>query len=334
MEGDVDLEVGTTLSDEMIADVGGAIARRALFGGEAGALDRSQGHSQLSLSRAVGETLRGLAVAVPAQKVHASVNTCRVALENLRHQADGLEVLAPVERGGETEAGDRVGDRDLGRGQTLMLVSNGVFGTHLLRRQVLGESGANSGEARAVLADLLEELHHESGVKLLGQGQRCSLPRRIDPGHVGIRVPTRLACHKRLFRQTPEVLDESELQHARPGPELADGQGSDGLVAVDEAEELRSVEAAVAMTDELDGHRVDAGVTGVLARSELGQLAIIASGQVLLDVPDLGRHEVEVVQEPLGGGRDLLALVHVVRQDSVPVAQNPGVVLEADEDVS
>ena len=49
------------------------------------------------------------------------------------------------------------------------------------------------------------------------------------------------------------------------------------------------VEPAVAVTDQLDRHGVDARVAGELARRELGQLAVVAARQVLAHVADLAR---------------------------------------------
>ena len=52
-----------------------------------------------------------------------------------------------------------------------------------------------------------------------------------------------------LVRQPPQILDERQLQHARPGPQLADRQRSDGLVAVHKTQEFLSVQATVAVAD-------------------------------------------------------------------------------------
>jgi hypothetical protein len=130
------------------------------------------------------------------------------------------------------------------------------------------------------------------------------------------------------------VVAERELQHARPRPELADGEGGDRLEGVEPAAELGAVEAAVAVADELDGERVHAGVPRLVARGELGQLAVVAARQVLADVPDLGGDEVVVVEEPLPGGRDELAAVHVAGERAVGRAQDADVVVEPREDAA
>jgi hypothetical protein len=216
--GDVAFQIATTFSDEVIAHMGGAIRSRAVFRGLSRTLDRPQDYAQLSFSRTLGQRLRGLSVAVPTQEVHAPVDPRRVPRQNLLHQTHCLEVLAPIERGREAKASDRVSDRDLGRGQSLMLGPDGVLGAHSLRRQVLGDGGAHRREARAVLAHTLEELHNEGGMQHGGERPRPSISVSVDPGHVGIRGTARLAGVERLLGQPPEVLDERELHHARPCP--------------------------------------------------------------------------------------------------------------------
>ncbi len=88
------------------------------------------------------------------------------------------------------------------------------------------------------------------------------------------------------------------------------------------------------MTDQLDGHRVDAGVARELPQGELGQLAVVALGEVAAHVEDLGRHEMVVVEEPLRRGADELPAVHVLRHGEIGVAQDAGVVVEARQDVA
>jgi hypothetical protein len=58
------------------------------------------------------------------------------------------------------------------------------------------------------------------------------------------------------------------------------------------------------------------------------QLAIVGRRKVLADGADLGRHEVEVVQQPLGRGRDELPAMNVVGQRGVGRPQDVGVVAQ------
>ena len=120
----------------------------------------------------------------------------------------------------------------------------------------------------------------------------------LDPRHVRVGGQARAARLQRLGGQTSEVFDERQLQHAGPRPELADRQRRDALVAVDEHRELLTVDPAVAVAHQLDGHRVDPRVARLLARCERGQLPVVGAGQMLVDVPDLRRDQVEVVEQP------------------------------------
>ena len=81
------------------------------------------------------------------------------------------------------------------------------------------------------------------------------------------------SCREQLFGQAAQVLDERQLQHARPCPQLADRQRRDALVAVQKLDELLATQAAVAVADQLDRDGVDARLTGVLTRGERRQCA-------------------------------------------------------------
>ena len=196
------------------------------------------------------------------------------------------------------------------------------------------EAAPDRREARPVLAHPLEELHHERRMERARQPLGLRLPGCVDSRHVGVGRAARRPRGERLVREPPEVLDEGELQHARPRPELSDGERRDGLEGVQPAHELGAIEAAVAVPDQLHGERVDARVAGLLPRGELGQLAVVAAREVLADVPDLGGDEVEVVEEPLRRRRDELAAVHVVGEGPVRLAQDADVVVEPREDAA
>ena len=167
-----------------------------------------------------------------------------------------------------------------------------------------------------------------------GSGGGRPVPGGVDARHVGVGRPDGRAGLERLLREPPQVLDEGQLQHARPGPQLADRERSHGLVAVHEAHQLLPVQAAVAVADELHGQGVDARVARELAEGELGQLAVVAGREVPAHVEDLGGDEMVVVEEPLRRGRDELSPVHVVGHGEIRLAQDARVVVEARQDVA
>ena len=329
---EVGLEIRAALADEVVAHVDRAPRGVALLG-LARALDGSQRHPKLALPGAVGEVLHRLPVAVAAQEVHLAVGAGGVALQHALDQADRLEVLAPVERGQQPQARDHVCHRDLRRRQLLVLAADRLFRGRLLRDEVRVHGGAHGREPRAVLAHALQQLHHERRVDLGRQRRRPPVPGRVDPGHVAVGRLARLASSRRLVRQAAQVLDQGQLQHAGPGPQLADRERGDRLVAVHEAQQLLPVEAAVAVADQLHGHGVDACVARELAGRELGQLAVVAARQVLAHVADLGSDQVVVVEQPLRRRCDELSLVHVLGHREVGRAQHARVVCEAWEHV-
>jgi hypothetical protein len=59
------------------------------------------------------------------------------------------------------------------------------------------------------------------------------------------------------------------------------------LIAVQEQRQLWQVEPAVAVTQQLDGDRIDARITGALPSRQRRQLAVVAARQVAADFDDL-----------------------------------------------
>ncbi len=95
-----------------------------------------------------------------------------------------------------------------------------------------------------------------------------------------------------------------------------------------------AIQPAVAVADDLDGNRVDPGVSRLLAQRERRQFTVVGSGKILTDAPDFGRHQVEVVEQPFRRGGDKLPTPHIVGQGSIRLAQDAGVVVEPGKDVS
>ena len=165
-----------------------------------------------------------------------------------------------------------------------------------------------------------------------GSGRRPSSV--VGARHVRIGGATRGARGQQLLRQPAQVLDQRELQHARPRPQLADRQRRDPLVAVQELDQLLAIETAVAVPDQFDRNRVDARLAAVLARGQRRQRARIGARQVPADVGDLGGDQMKVVEEPVGRRHDELAGANIVGERPVGGAEHADVVLEAREGVA
>ena len=300
--------------------LGALVAARALRG-EARALHAAERHRDLRFPGGIRELLDHAAVAVAAREVHAAVDPGGIALEHLLHEAHPLHERRPVECRAEAQAREHVGHRDLLRGLSLRLREDHALDGESLGAQPVVERGAEGGHPRPELAQTLHEGDHERPGQEIGQGREIAPlleGGQISMGGEPVRAPVQEAV-----RDPPQALQERELERARPGPELAQGEGAHRLVGGEEAGHSVGVEAGVAVAQELLGHHLDARAPVVVPRDELGELPIVGGGQVVGDPRDLGLHEVEVVEKPLGRGREGLPLVHVSRQHLVGLAEAP-----------
>ena len=162
---DVDLEVAPPLIDEVVPDVGGPIGGRSAGGRLAGAFDRPQRDPHLRVSVRRGELLDRLALPIAAEEVHPSVRAGGIALQDLLDQAHRLDILAPVERRAEAQAGDGVGHRHLVGRLALVLAANRRFRGRLLRREVLLDRRTDRRQPKTILAEPMQELDDRGDVE-------------------------------------------------------------------------------------------------------------------------------------------------------------------------
>ena len=131
--GDVVFEVAPPPIDEVIADVGGPVGGRSAGCRLARAFDRPERDPHLRVAARRRQFLDRLALSIATEEVHPSVRACRIALQDVLDQTHGLDVLAPIERRTEPQAGNGVGDRHLVGGLPLVLAANRGFRGRLLR---------------------------------------------------------------------------------------------------------------------------------------------------------------------------------------------------------
>ena len=123
--------------------------------------------------------------------------------------------------------------------------------------------GANRCQTQSVLANAMEKLHDKRQINGRGYLERTSLAFR-DPRHMFVGCASLGARGQRFVRQAPQVLEQRQLQHAGPRPELADRQRRHALVAVQESDQLLPIQTAVAMSENLQRDGVDARLPEVL----------------------------------------------------------------------
>ena len=280
-------------------------------------LDGLERDPDLRFRDRLGELFDGAALAIAAQEIHPRVGARRIAPQRVFDEADALDVLAPVDRRAQAQAGDGVGDRRLAGGLALLLGADDVLGHQAAAGQVPLERGAQRRSPHIVFARAMQHLHQVGVVRVLGNRDLVS----VGPASI---CATSSSAPRRALRLTrissaeaAQVFDQRELQHARPRPQLAERQRRDALIAVQEQRELRQVEPAVGMAEQRDRHRVDARLARLLARGERRQLAVIAPRQVLANFDELRRDQVKVVEEPLGRRRDEGAFAHILGERAI-----------------
>ena len=129
-----------------------------------------------------------------------------------------------------------------------------------------------------------------------------------------------------------QVLDHDQPQQAGHRPQLADRQRRDFLIRPEEQLEQGRVEAAVGMGHEGPGDPVRARVIGERAADELGKDPVVPWGQRLPDLDQLLVDDVEIVDQPFGGGGDRAFLLDFFGEGAIGVEERAGVVLEAIEE--
>ena len=328
----VGLELGPTLADQVVPDVSGSPGRSEL-GRLTGAFDGAERDAELGFAGRLGQILNRVPVTIAAQKIHAAVHPGRVALEHLLDEADLFDVIGPIQRRAQAEAGDGVGDGDLGRGLAGMVGADGFFSGRPVFAEARFHRGPERRHHRPVLADPLQQLDDVRRVESGGlRWQDRVVLGRIELSHIPIGLAASASAVEHITGQASEVLDEGQLEHAGPRPELADRQRGDRLVRDHEADQAVAIQPAVALPNELQRHRVDARRPGLLPRGQFRELEIIFPREGVEDATDLGFDEVEIVQQPLRRGRHDLAAVDVVGHDPVGLAQDPRVVFESGEE--
>ena len=105
------------------------------------------------------------------------------------------------------------------------------------------------------------------------------------------------------------------------GPELADAERLDALIGTDETAERLHLEPTVGVGHIGPREAIDAGAPCEVARRDLRQPAVVTPREVVSDLPQLLVDDVEVVEEPVLGERDL-TLRPDRRDDAVICAEN------------
>ena len=324
------LEIAAARSDQVIADV--RVAAVAQPGaGTARRLDALTRDVHLPFAGAVGQRLERLPVTIAARKVHPPIHADRVVVQDRLDLAHRLDEPAPVVRGAEAQAGDGVGHRHLVGGFALPLDANRVFRRHLPPGQPCVQIGRCTVAACGPYSRIRCSSRTTNGKLLLFVERYASeCAARIEGGQVGVGTRGIGPGAADALGDLRDVRDQRRLQHARPGPQLADRQ-------------RRAPTGTRAGTRVTARHRYGRRCGGWSGRRaprcgradrspshlDLRQPQVVATRQVVGDASDLVSDEVEVVEEPFGGGRNRLGMPDVVRDGAIGLLEHPRLLAQA-----
>ena len=132
-----------------------------------------------------------------------------------------------------------------------------------------------------------------------------------------------------MLREAPQIFDEHDADSDGHGPEFADGERLHALIRGDESAQHLGIEAAVGMRDEGPGDSVNTRIALQVAGGEFRQLAVKAGRQVFADFPELLIDDIEIVDQPFGGGGDGVVLLDGSREFLVALKEHAAVFHDA-----
>ena len=326
LPGDAALELPPPAANQVVADVRAARVGRAHVHLPR-ALDALQREQQLPFAGRHGQLLDGVAIPVAAAEVHPAVDAGRIALQHLLDEADALEELAPVERRDQAQAADQVGHAGLFGRLMLSLRSDRVLDRLSARRQRRFELLVQPRRERAERARALQQARDERVMDV----RRPLVGRRLGPASSVAASRSAAsamdASRREHVASRAQMVEQRELQRARPRPQLAHRQRRDRLEGADEPLQPLRVEPARARSDQLERQRVDARQPGELVGGDARKPLEERRREIVMDVARRGRDDVEVVEQPFGGRRHRL-LARVFGERRVDAAQRAHVAFE------
>ena len=300
---------------------GGGAAEGQRGGGQ---IDCRRGHLGLGQRAGARQPLDRVAVGVAGREVHVDVDVDGVALQRLLDHRQRLDELAPIHGPQGAQAADAVAHRDLVGGLVLRLDLHQLLDRQAGFGQPLLDPGQRQRQRRTAALQPARQLGHE------GAGQR-----RVRTRHVGDDQDQALGVlldhlehavgpqigqlalvggDGHANRHAPQVLDQRQAQHDRHRPQLAELERLDGLVRGDETGQRAAAQPPVAVGHGLQREIVDAGQARRRPAAQPRQLAAVTRRQMALGGADLFFDEVEVVEQPLAGGRHAALQLGVAHQ--------------------
>jgi hypothetical protein len=205
-----------------------------------GEIDGDPGHVLLEPAGPPGDLLDDVAIPIARGERHARVVAGGVLPQHRLHGALLLDDHPPVQSGDDPQARDAVRHHDLREGQSLRRADFGFVGAQALLHHPLFERAAERGIVLLSLELKQESMDEErsegSGIAREAGERRAEFAFRFghpDTGDPSVRLLRLVESLNRSEGHPPYVLDQTQTEHGRQGPELSDGQRGDLLEGTD-----------------------------------------------------------------------------------------------------
>ncbi len=247
--------------------------------------------------------------AIARRFVHLRVRAARILSQHCFHPARQLEELGPIERRDGAHAGDGIADRYVIRGLPQVLAAGQLVGRRAQRLTAGGNPIDDRQQRRVVLAHALQELNQEAcaDVGVAGRKRRQRTPQPlvalgVDNQAVGPLVGQLAVARVRLrASQGADDQRQSEPEHDRHCPQLADRHRGDALISDDVFGQQVQVDARIGVPQVVQAQPIHAWVASHVAARDPRQLNQVAPGQILLNLAELLLDDVRIVEQPLFG---------------------------------
>ena len=320
-------------ANQVIADMRHArvdARRRGLcFPGE---LDRAPGHLGLRERAPLRDFFDRMAIAVAAGKVHPRVGTGGIVAQGSLDNTHGFDELAPIQCAQEAQAADAVADRNLVGGLLLVPRLHHLLDGLSRLGQNLLDPGQRQCKGKASPLQPAREFRYE-----WGRHWRMRARHVRDHQHQAFRIflsggrhqfcPA--ACDIAVYPSggdtngnATQVLDQGQPQHDGDGPQLAQLERTDRLVGGDETAETFCVHPAVAVRNDFQRDVIHPRQSSRRAVHQSRQFPAVALGEVAPGSADLLLDQIEVVEQPFAGRRDLLVGFHRCREPAADADQD------------
>ena len=206
-----------------------------------------------------------------------------------------------------------------------------------MRREPFVQPGENRSNLGVQVAQTLDQTHRERALQrhvsqaaqhfigrdgLLPAGAKHLIGQRIG-------FQTRVAAVDNPFSDSSQVFHQHDAQNDRDRPQFTDAQRLHSLVRHDETMQHFRIEPAIGVRHISPGHSVHPRISFQMAGNQFGKLAVETYGQVVSNLAELFFHDVKIVEEPFGGGRNALLELNRVGRGAVIFQQSPAVFQDA-----